>query len=177
MRKRFGFAPDERIAVAAVGGTSVGATLLRRIVDAYSVARERIPDLRLVVVCGPRIDPASLPQIPGIEYLGYVHNLYEMLAATDVALVQGGLSTTMELVTAGTPFLYFPLTHHFEQNLHVAHRLENYGVPSWARVPYSEADACSISERLTRLMQALPEYRAVENGGAQRAADKIAKLL
>jgi predicted glycosyltransferase len=177
LRKRFGFAPDERIAVAAVGGTSVGATLLRRIVDAYSVARERIPDLRLVVVCGPRIDPASLPQIPGVEYLGYVHNLYEMLAAADAALVQGGLSTTMELVAAGTPFLCFPLTHHFEQNGHVAHRLRNYGVPKWANIPYNDVDDSVISERLTRLIQSPPRFREVEAGGACRAAKMIAALL
>ena len=33
----------------------------------------------------------------------------------------------MELTAAGTPFLYFPLKNHFEQNFHVAHRLANYG--------------------------------------------------
>ena len=45
------------------------------------------------------------------------------LAACDLALVQGGLTTCMELAAAGTPFLYFPLRNHFEQNFHVAHRL------------------------------------------------------
>jgi hypothetical protein len=37
-------------------------------------------------------------------------------------VVQGGLSTTMELVACRRPFLYFPLRNHFEQNVHVAHR-------------------------------------------------------
>ena len=177
LRKRFGFKSNERVAVAAVGGTSVGTALLRRVVEAYPVAREALPGLRLVVVCGPRINPASMPQIPGVEYRGYVHNLYEMLAAADVALVQGGLSTTMELVAAGRPFLYFPLTNHFEQNRHVAHRLENYGVPDWARVPYSDATTNSIAERLTRLLEHPPCYRPVEGDGAHRAARKIAALL
>ena len=49
------------------------------------------------------------------------------LAACDLALVQGGLTTCMELTAAGTPFLYFPLKNHFEQNFHVAHRLDRYG--------------------------------------------------
>ena len=44
-----------------------------------------------------------------------------------LALVQGGLTTCMELAAAGTPFLYFPLRNHFEQNFHVAHRLDRYG--------------------------------------------------
>ena len=177
LRERFGFGADERVAIAAVGGTSVGTSLLRRIVDAYPVAQAALPDLRLVVICGPRIDPEQMPRIPGVEYLGYVHNLYEMLAAADVALVQGGLSTTMELVAAGTPFLYFPLTHHFEQNRHVAHRLENYGVPTWARMPFADSDAQRIAARLTTLLANPPCYRAVEAGGALKAAERIAALL
>jgi UDP:flavonoid glycosyltransferase YjiC (YdhE family) len=47
--------------------------------------------------------------------------------ACDLAIVHGGLTTSMELVAHGTPFLYFPLRHHFEQNFHVRHRLEGYG--------------------------------------------------
>ena len=177
LRRRFGFRPKERVAVAAVGGTSVGTSLLRRIIDAYPAARESLPDLRLVVICGPRIDPDSLPRIDGVEYHGYVHNLYEMFAAADAALVQGGLSTTMELVASGKPFLYFPLALHFEQNRHVAHRLEQYGVPAWARLPYAEAVPELIAERLQRLLLAPPCYRPLEQGGARRAAERIAELL
>jgi predicted glycosyltransferase len=177
LRERFGFQEGERVAVAAVGGTSVGASLLTRIVESFPAARDAMPDLRLVVVCGPRIDPASLPQVTGVVYLGYVHNLYEMLTAADVALVQGGLSTTMELVGAGTPFLYFPLTNHFEQNRHVAHRLERYGVPTWAKVAFAETGGEWLTDKLTRLFEAPPRYREVAGGGARRAAERLAALL
>lgn len=177
LRAEFGFGSDEKVAVAAVGGTSVGATLLRRIATSFPLARERMPDLRLEVVCGPRIDPATLPRIEGVEYHGYVHDLYRMLAAADAALVQGGLSTTMELVAAGVPFLYFPLTNHFEQNRHVAHRLERYGVPTWARVPFTQAQPEELAQRLERLVQTPTTYRPVEGGGATRAAERIAALL
>ena len=49
-----------------------------------------------------------------------MHQLYRHLAACDLAVVQGGLTTTMELTAVGRPFLYFPLANHFEQQLHVA---------------------------------------------------------
>ncbi len=177
LRGRFGFRPDERVAVAAVGGTSAGTDLLHRIVDAFPCMRAQLPDLRLIVVCGPRIDPVQWPRHTGIEYCGYVDNLHEMLAACDAALVQGGLSTTMELVAAQRPFLYFPLTGHFEQNRHVAHRLGRYGVPQWARVPFAEASAAVIAERLTCALSSRVCYRPVEPDGAARAADQIASLL
>lgn len=177
LRGKFGFEEGERVAVAAVGGTSVGAALLRRIIESFPAAKAALSDLRLVVVCGPRIDPASLPRVDGVEYLGYVHNLHEMLAAADVALVQGGLSTTMELVAAGTPFLYFPLTNHFEQNRHVAHRLERYGVPALAKVTFAETGGDWLADRLHRLLGAPPHYREVVGGGARSAAEKLAALL
>src|SRR6476660_7578245 len=52
--------------------------------------------------------------------------MHRHLAACDVAVVQGGLTTTMDLTASGRPFLYFPLERHFEQNRHVAHRLDRY---------------------------------------------------
>ena len=177
LRERFGFGPDERVAVAAVGGTSTGQHLLRRIVESYPIAREMVPNLRLLVVCGPRIDPASLPDQPGVEYLGYVHNLYELFAAADVALVQGGLSTTMELVTLNVPFLYFPLKRHYEQQRHVTHRLERYGVPDWARLQYDDADGECIAEHLVRAINEPVRYLPVDGGGAHRVAGRIAELL
>ena len=55
-----------------------------------------------------------------------MHDLYRHLAACDLAIVQGGLTTAMELTANQRPFIYFPLKHHFEQNLHVRHRLGRY---------------------------------------------------
>ena len=80
----------------------------------------------MIAVAGPRIDPASLPAAEGLEVKAYVHDLYRHLAACDIAVVQGGLSTTMELTANRRPFLYFPPRHHFEQNFHVRHRLDQY---------------------------------------------------
>ena len=109
-------------------------------------AAERVPGLRMVVVTGPRIDPAAVPAPPGVEVHGYVPGLYRLLAACDVAVVQGGLTTTMELTAAGRPFLYFPLLHHFEQQRHVAHRLDRHR--AGVRMDYATATPESIGEAL-----------------------------
>ena len=94
--------------------------------ESFPCASKLVPGLRMVVVAGPRIDPDSLPSFPGIEVHAYVDGLYEHLAACDLAVVQGGLTTCMELVANRRPFLYFPLRNHFEQNFHVRHRLDRY---------------------------------------------------
>ena len=132
-------------------------------------------ELRMIVVAGPRIDPASLPAHDGLEVRAYVQDLYRLLAACDLGVVQGGLTTSMELTANGRPFLYFPLGHHFEQNFHVRHRLERYGA---GRAMDFAADgpediAAAIAEEIGREV----DYRPVDAGGAARAASLIAELL
>ncbi len=166
---------DEQVCIVTVGGSGVGADLLRRVIAALPEAERLVPELRMIAVAGPRIDPASLPHEEGLEVRAYVPELYRHLAACDLAVVQGGLSTTMELTASGRPFLYFPLRHHFEQNRHVRHRLERYG--AGRRMDYG-ADgpreiAAAIAEEIGREVR----YRPVDAGGAARAAALIAELL
>jgi pimeloyl-ACP methyl ester carboxylesterase/predicted glycosyltransferase len=174
-RAALGYGDDERVCIVTVGGSGVGGDLLRRVIAAFPEAKERVPDLRMVVVAGPRIDPASLPSHEGLDVRAYVHELYRHLAACDLAVVQGGLTTGMELTAARRPFLYFPLRHHFEQNFHVRHRLERYGAGrcmDFERDGPSEI-AAAIAEEIGREV----DYRPVENDGAARAAGLIAELL
>ncbi len=175
LRAELGYAPGEQVCIVTVGGSGVGADLLRRVIASFPEASENVPGLRMIVVAGPRIDPASLPAHEGLEIRAYVHDLYKHLAACDLAIVQGGLTTSMELTANRRPFLYFPLRHHFEQNFHVHHRLEGYG--AGRRMDYEqdgpEAIAGAIAEEIGREVA----YREVETDGAARAAARIAELL
>jgi predicted glycosyltransferase len=175
LRAALGYAPDEQVCIVTVGGAAVGGHLLRRVIDAFPEAKERVPALRMVVVAGPRIDPATLPAAEGLEIRRYVHELYRHLAACDLAVVQGGLTTTMELTANGRPFLYFPLRHHFEQNFHVRHRLSRYG--SGRCMDFDAASPDVIAEAIAAEIGRTVEYRPVETDGAARAAALIAELL
>jgi pimeloyl-ACP methyl ester carboxylesterase/predicted glycosyltransferase len=175
IRAELGFAPAEQVCVVTVGGSGVGADLLRRVIDAFPEARRRVPELRMIVVAGPRIDPASLPIRDGLEVRAYVHDLYRLLAACDLAVVQGGLTTSMELTANGRPFLYFPLRHHFEQNFHVRYRLDRYGAGRAMDFATDgpEEIAVAIADEIGQNVQ----YRKVDAGGAARAAASIGELL
>ena len=82
----------------------------------------------------------------------------------------------MELAAAKRPFLYFPLRRHFEQNLHVRHRLERYGAgrPMDFATATPETIAAAIA---ARARPTAPTRAAVERDGAARAAPLIAGLL
>jgi pimeloyl-ACP methyl ester carboxylesterase len=175
LRAELGYGPGEQVCIVTVGGSGVGGHLLRRVIEAFPAAKELVPALRMVVVAGPRIDPASLPQAEGLEVRSYVHNLYRHLAACDLAVVQGGLTTAMELTANRRPFLYFPLRHHFEQNFHVRHRLERYRAGRCMDFDEStpESIATAIAEEIGRDV----DYEPVETDGAARAAARIAEVL
>ena len=175
LRDELGYAPDERVVVVTVGGSGVGEALLRRVIAAYPMAAARIPGLRMIAVAGPRIDPAALGAPAGVEVRAFVPNLYRHLVACDLAVVQGGLTTTMELTAARRPFLYFPLGQHFEQNRHVRHRLERYG--AGRAMDYQIADPDAIAAAMAEEIDRPITYRPVEADGARRAAELIAPLL
>lgn len=175
LRADLGWQPDGRVCVVTVGGSGVGAHLLRRVEEAYDAARDLVPGLRMVVVTGPRLDPDLLRQRPGFDVHAFVPDLWRHLGACDLAVVQGGLTTTMELTAAGTPFIYVPLRHHFEQNFHVRHRLEQYGAGRC--LPYDELTPDLLARTIAEELERKPSYRPVEADGAERAADLLADLL
>ncbi len=175
LRAELGYAPDEQVCVVTVGGSGVGGGLLRRVIDAYPQVAAAVPGLRMVLVTGPRISPAALPEQRGVEVRAYVPGLYRHLAASDLAVVQGGLTTSMELTAARRPFLYLPLREHFEQAFHVHHRLQARNAGQ--RMDYADADPGALAEAIARQLARPVSCRPVERDGAARAAAAIADLI
>jgi hypothetical protein len=176
VRARLGFDPDRPLVICTVGGTSVGQHLLRKACEAWPLIRAERPDAQGLVVAGPRLDPSSLPAHEGLEIWAYVHNLYEHLAVADLGIVQGGLSSTMELTLNRRPFLYFPLKNHCEQVYHVAHRLDRYRAGQ--RLDYAEVSAAKLAAAAVETLGGdTSDYRPFTPGGAGRAAALIAELL
>ena len=175
LRRELGYGPEERVCVVAAGGSAIGLGLMRRAAEAFPEAKRLVPELRMIVVCGPRIDPGAIPDVAGLETHGYVHRLYRQLAACDLAVSHGGLSTTMELTAANTPFLFFPLKQHFEQNHHVAHRLARHG--AGRRMSYDDDGPRELATAIAEQLGREPRHLPIRPGGATRAAEIIGELL
>ena len=175
LRAELGYRPGERVCLVTVGGSGVGASLLGRVAASFAEAKRIVPRLRMIVVTGPRIDPNALPARDGLEVRSYVHDLYKHLAACDLAIVQGGLTTAMELTANRRPFIYFPLKHHFEQNFHVRHRLERYR--AGRRMDFDDSPPEAIAEAIAQEIGHNVDYQPVATDGAAHAAALIAELL
>jgi pimeloyl-ACP methyl ester carboxylesterase/predicted glycosyltransferase len=175
LRSALGYRPDETVCIVTVGGSGVGGSLLKKVIAAQPMARDLVPGLRMVVVAGPRIDPDRLGAPRGVDVHAYVPGLYQHLSACDIAVVQGGLTTTMELTAGQRPFVYFPLANHFEQQHHVRHRLDRYG--AGIAMDYATSTPQDIAEAIAKALSGPVTYRPVEADGAACAARLLAELL
>src|SRR6266567_3073984 len=126
----------------------------------------------MIAVAGPPIAQSTLPNVEGGEVRSFVPDLDLHLAACDVALTQGGLSTTMELTAARRPFIYFPLRDHCEQNFHVRHRLERYRAGRC--MDFEDATPEKMAVAIETLLAQPVDFARVETGTAAHAASMIA---
>jgi predicted glycosyltransferase len=176
LRRELGYREGERVILVSIGGTRVGRNLLRRCAEAFALIAPSLPDTRMILVAGPRLDPAELPSSPGLEVRPFVPHLFRHHAAADLAIVQGGLTTTMELAAFRTPFLYFPLRNHWEQQFAVTRRLERLG-GAGARMDYDRTTAESLAASIVDHLGKPVHWREAPTGGVERAAQSIAELL
>jgi pimeloyl-ACP methyl ester carboxylesterase len=176
LRRSLGYRADEQVCLVTVGGSGVGLPLLRRIADAAPTLHRHAPQLRVVLVTGPRIPAGAIEARPGLDVRGYLPDLDRQLAACDVAVVQGGLSTCMELTANRRPFVYVPLRNHFEQNRHVRHRLERYRAGHCLDYELA-AQPDALAAAVLKALEAEVDYRPVATDGAARAARLLADLL
>jgi len=174
IRAKLGYG-EETLVVCSVGGTSIGKNLLELCGKTYPIIREKVPDLRMVLVCGPRLSVKSLQVPEGVEVRGYVPALYEHFAASDLAIVQGGATTTLELTALRRLFVFFPLEGHFEQQVHVAGRLDRH--KAGIKMSYDKTTPDVLADKVISNLGKEINYPPISTDGDQKAAGLIKQLL
>jgi UDP-N-acetylglucosamine:LPS N-acetylglucosamine transferase len=174
IREKLGYG-GEPLVICSIGGTAVGKELLDLCIRAYPLVIEKLPNLKMVLVYGPRVDTRLLTIPEGIMIKGYVPNLIEHFAACDLAVVQGGGTTTLELTALKRPFLYFPLERHCEQQFHVAGRLARHS--AGVKMSFKNTTPESLAESIVANIGKEVNYESIPTDGAHNAASKIRRFL
>jgi pimeloyl-ACP methyl ester carboxylesterase/predicted glycosyltransferase len=175
LKREFGFDPGRPLVVATAGGTAIGRSLLRKCADALPRMRGGLAGVEMAIVAGPRSPTAMFEPQPGLRVLGYVPEMFRLLAACDLAVTQGGLGTCMELIAARRPFLYFPLANHFEQTYHVDARLRRLGATG--RMDYRSTTADALADAALAHIHRPAAYAPVPAGAERGIAARIASLI
>lgn len=174
IREKLGYG-NEPLVVCSIGGTAIGKDLLELCGRAFPIIRRQIPDLCMVLICGPRLSIDSLEVPDGIEVKGYVPALYKHFAMSDLVIVQGGGTATLELTALRRSFLYFPLVNHSEQQIHVAGRLARH--QAGVKMVYSQTTPEILAEKVIANLGKSVNYPPISVQGAQKAAQLISELL
>jgi len=170
LRRELGYV-DGPLVICTVGGTSIGRDLLELCGRAFPLVKARIPGLHMVIVAGPRIDPKSLDVPKEIDCRAMVPQLWRHMAACDLAVVQGGGTTTLELEALRVPFLFFPIEHHSEQEITVANRLSRHG--AGVRMHMSSTSPEDMANAIIANLGVKVSYPEIPVEGASLAAKRI----
>jgi len=174
IRGKLGYG-QEPLVVCAIGGTSIGKDLLDLCGRAFPMISEEIPDLRMLLVCGPRLPAESLKVPPGVEVRGHIPCLFEHFAASDLAIVLGGATSTLELTALRRPFIYFPVEGHCEQEVNVAPRIARHR--AGIRMTCSETTPQLLAEKVISNLGKEVSYKSIPTDGTRKAAQLIGELL
>ena len=170
LRRELGYS-DGPLVICTVGGTSIGRDLLELCGNAFSLVTDHIPGLHMVLVAGPRIDPKSLDVPNGIDCRGMVPNLWRHLAACDLAVVQGGGTTTLEVEALRVPFLFFPIEHQSEQEVTIANRLFRHG--AGIRMHVSSTSPQDMADAIKANLGVKVSYPEIPVDGTRLAAMRV----
>lgn len=176
LRHKLGY-KDQPLVICSIGGTSIGRNLLELCGKAFVIAKKQIPNLHMVLVCGPRLPKESLdvPRDQDLEIREYVPDLPQHFTACDLAVVQGGGTVTLELTVLRRAFIYFPIEGHSEQEIVVAERLKRY--QAGIRMSYNNTSAKSLAEAIIANIDRRVKYKEVPINGAHNVVQFIQKLI
>jgi UDP-N-acetylglucosamine:LPS N-acetylglucosamine transferase len=173
IRKKLGYS-EEPLLICSLGGTAIGKEQLELCGQAYTIAKKKIPNLKAIFVTGPRLSASSINLPEGIEVKGFIPRLYEHFAACDLAIVQGGATSTFELTALRRPFIYFPLEGHCEQ-ANVSRILSQKGAGIKLRLIKTSPEV--LADQIIKNIGKNVSYSDIPRDGAQRAARHLVNLL
>ncbi|HAQ17812.1 MAG TPA: hypothetical protein DCR40_01110 [Prolixibacteraceae bacterium] len=173
LKKELGY-DAEPLLICSIGGTAIGRELMEFCGKACAIVKKKIPDIHAVFVTGPRLAAESVNLPGGFEVKGFVPRLYQHFAASDIAVIQGGATSSFELAALQTPFIYFPLEGHCEQ-ANVSRILIKRGIG--VKMNLSTSSPEMLAEKIVSTLGADTTFPAIPADGARKAAEAITKLF
>ena len=165
---------EGRLVVVTVGGTSAGSKLIDVAVKAYTILKDKLHDLYMVVVAGPRARPSI--ELRDIVTLGHIPDPYRYFAASDCVVARGGLSTISDVAVLNVPAVIVPMRGHYEQEERAA-----YVARKFPNIHLLEEVRCTpdtLSRILLRTLKAKRplRLRSMLFRNQERAASEILKV-
>jgi UDP:flavonoid glycosyltransferase YjiC (YdhE family) len=164
---------SKKLVVVSIGGTSVGKYLIDFLYKNSEEITSNL-DCLILVLLGPRIDPANYETISkgAFRLVPFMTNTLELFKAADCVLTQAGASTLNEVASVSTPCVIFPIENHFEQEANAARFSKKYG---FVVLKYSELTPKTLVDSVKQSLQTAIKQEHFD--GAEMATDQILRLI
>ncbi len=178
LRRARGLDPDRPVILAMVGA----ANLVRGPLDLYRTLTDLPRSVQILFVCGrdERLRRAIEALTPAarnpVHVFGYVRDVYELMAISDLMVSKAGGVTTSEALAAGLPMIAVsPVPGQEEENLSYLTDLGAVvGVATPAELRRVALDLLDHPDRLEQMREAARRVKRPD--AAARAADAILAL-
>jgi len=146
----------------------------------HSKLSDRIPDLRHLVILGPRFS-FKLNALPGMELVRFEPELANLFAISNLIIAQGGYNTANEIRSAQTPAVFIPASRAYDDQLERVSLLKRKGLcavfpqDSVEETSRQVARLCCSRSKIQEMKEAYSADR-METGNSL-AAEKILELV
>jgi predicted glycosyltransferase len=166
--------PSKGLLLTVGGGSALGATLLKRWINAAKVGS---PDLFPInVVCGPLMDASDRKSVhaeqdANIIVHDWVANMDELMSSSRAIVCMGGYNTLVEALSLKKPVLAFPNSE-ADQALQIS-ALHSQGMLLKGHQSQSKNE---ITTLMNELMNFRPQH-SIDCNGAHRSVEIVKHLL
>lgn len=182
LRRQLGIASGRAVVLVTSGGTTIGR--FERVVHAIRRLEQEVPGrLQLLVVCGHATDVRErLTRVPldhqmPMKVFGFIDQMAELMAASDLVVAKAGGLTISEAMVRGLPLILYHVIPGQEQMN--ANYLVQHGAAIVAQSPEQVAvaiRAClSEPQRLAAMRHATTHMRRPD--AAEAIAQRVIQLL
>jgi predicted glycosyltransferase len=121
LRRELGLSSAQKFIVASAGGGRSGYQLLKSVIDACKLLRNRLP-VRLAVFAGPFMEDDEFMKLAAhstadFRIRRYTKRFLDYLCAADLSVSLAGYNTCMNLLVTRVPALVYPYSRQQEQPL------------------------------------------------------------
>jgi UDP:flavonoid glycosyltransferase YjiC (YdhE family) len=164
VRVELGLEGDEEFVLFTIGGTAIGAELLRVAASAAGKIKKET-GLSTVILAGPRV---SIPVSREVKWVGFTPDPLRYFAASSCVVTQAGGSTLHEVSMLGVPAVVVPIGNHWEQIGNSRRFSRKYGFPVLSYSQIGEATLIDAIRDALRL-----HYEPEEKPGVEKEVVKI----
>jgi UDP-N-acetylglucosamine:LPS N-acetylglucosamine transferase len=176
-RKELGFGNEEFVVTVTVGCSGTGAYILNAVNEAALSLQKSISNLKVELICGYGITPEKIGFLPGknVSIHGYVKNIEYFYAASDLMIIQSGITTATECLMIGAPMIVIPITNHWEQEHTASYLKKKAGTTI---INGKDVSANVIADAILKQSQKNHKKASYFKGDGHKAAAKaISELL